>query len=441
MSARAGRSFGANILITFGFVGLLTALAFGNSVIVARMVGAEGRGLYALAVAALGILIPIANLGLSFSSTWALGQGREPRDVVSLVHLWSGGVLVVCGLLVLPLFLWFRGLPEVEWALVAVATLITLPAAVYGDNTRGVFLGLNQVVRYNAVQTANVLVLLVANLTLLGIGPRAVLLTLVLGYWIPATVIFLGHLRHIGKLRLPPRDFVREQAGYGVKATGTHFVEVLLLRLDYLLVTPIVGVVAIGLYSVADQIATVMAWGGQVAGRLMLAESAADSEGEVARKKLGLGVRLLLCVVALAALGAAATGWYLIPVVFGEEFRDAYLGMVILLPVAMLRGSSSLIGTYLMGRNAMRPVLVAGGVAVAVILVASPLAALAGGWRAVAGVRVVAVALQLSLTARAYRLESGERFRWLLNGEDLKALGNWVAARRARRAASRPPEP
>ncbi|MCO4769962.1 MAG: oligosaccharide flippase family protein [Deltaproteobacteria bacterium] len=440
MSGRRGRSFGANVLISFAFTGLLTGLAFTNSVVIARWVGAEGRGLYALGVAALGILIPLTNLGLSFSSTWALGRRQSLRDVSSLNHLWSGFVLLVSGVLVAGGLLWFGGIPEVEWALVAMVALGTLPAAVYSENTRGVLLGLGQVVRYNTVQTLQVVALLVGNLTLLGFGPRAVLLTLVLGYWAPAVLLLLGHVPHALKLTVPPKGFRQTQIGYGVKATGTHLVEVLLIRLDYLLVTPIVGVAALGLYSVSDQIATVMAWGGQIAGRMMLAESSADQEGENARWKLGLGVRTLIVVVGVAAIGAAATGWWIIPTVFGAEFESAFVGMLILLPAAVMRGSTALIGTYLMGRNVIRPVLVAGAAAIVVIVVGSPLAAWAFGWLGVAAVRVLAVFVQLALIARAYRATTGERFRWVLDGDDISALVTWTKVRFERVRGPRPPE-
>jgi|GEM_PF-2071980 len=436
MTQRRGRSFGANVLISFAFTGLLTALAFTNSIVIARWVGAEGRGLYALGVAVLGVLIPLTNLGLGFASTWAIGRGESIPRVVSLNHLWSAVVLLICSTLVGGALLRFQGVPEVEWALVGLVALITLPAAVYSENARGVMLGLGQVVRYNGVQTLQVIALLIANLTLLGIGPQAVLLTLVIGYWVPAFIVLLGHVPKLAEASWPPKELRKSQVGYGVKATGTHLVEILIIRLDYLLVTPIIGVAALGLYSVADQIATVLAWGGLVAGRMMLAESSSDRAGDAARWKLGLGVRTLLLVVGVAAIFAASTGWYIIPTVFGEEFAPAYIGLLILLPAAQLRGSTALIGTYLMGRSVLRPVLIAGAAAIAVIAVGSPIAAHFFGWRGVAVVRVIAYAVQLVLTARAYRQATGESFRWILDRDDVNALAAWARLRLAKRRGS-----
>ena len=443
MSKRGGRSFGANILISFAFTGVMTLLSFGNSVVVARMVGAEGRWLYAIAVAALGIAIPIGTLGLAFSSTWALGQGRSTAKVVTLNHLWFGALLLLCLSVAGGTAAWSGGLPTSEWLLVTFACAVTLPAAVYCENTRGVFLGLNQAVRYNAAHSAIVLVLLAANLLLLGWGPKAVLLTLGLSYWSIALVMLLGHLPHLAKARWPGRELTTESVRYGSQATGSHLIEVLLLRLDYLLVTPVVGMVAIGLFSVADQIATVLAWGGLVAGRMMLAQSAADPTGELSRRKLGLGVRTLILVVGLGALGVAATGWWVVPFVFGEEFRASVPGMLIMLPSAMIRGPNALISSHLIGRNVIRPVLLAGAVSVVAMAVLAPVAAVFFGWLGVAAARIVVVAIQLAINVRAHARDSGEPMRWVFDRDDFRALQTWARARlaRGRRGSGEPPEP
>ena len=426
------RSFGAEVLISFGFTGLFTLFALTNSVVVARMVGAEGRGLYALIVAVLGVAGPFGTLGLNYASTWAVGNGRPVAQVAALNHIWSGIVLLLGALGAGALTFWYGGLPDVEWALVAIASCVTLPAAVYAENTRAVLLGLKQVVRYHTVQAAYGVVLLAANIALLGWGPRAVLLTLAISYWLPASVLLLGHLPHLRKAVLPTRAFARESVWYGMRTSATNLAENALMRLDYILVAPIVGVVAIGLYSTADQIVGILAMGGMVAGRMMLAESANDPEGTATRRKLGLAVRTLLLVVTIGAAGAAATTWFLIPFVFGEEFAPSYTGVLILLPCALARGAYSLISTYLIGRNVIRPVLIAGATSVCLLAVLSPLGALTLGWHGMAVARSVVYALQLILTIRAYHAESDERMRWLFNREDANALGNWARARLGR---------
>ena len=440
MSTGSGRSFGANILISFAFTGLMTVLSFSNSVVIARMVGAEGRGLYALAVAVLGIGLPLGNLGLSFSSTWSLGQGRSVEEVASLNHVWAGLLLLPGAMVAGGTLWWFGGLPEAEWALVAIACATTLPSLIYLDTTRHVFLGLNQVIRYNSVQLSTVTGLLVANSLLLGWGPKAVLLTLVVAHWGPTTFLLLAHLPQVARAVLPSREFVGESVRYGVKATGSQIVEVLLLKMDYLLVTPIVGMVAIGLFSVADQIATVLAWGGLIAGRMMLAQSAADPTGEQSRRKLGLSVRTLLVVVGSGALVIGATGYWLGPGVFGDEFQAAVPGVLLLLPTALIRGSTGLISGHLIGRNVIKPVLTAGIVSVGLMLVFSPLAALAFGWLGVAVVRVVVVVVQLVLIVRANGQDSGERMRWIFNGEDYRSLRTWLRARLGRAGGGPPQE-
>ncbi len=432
MSGRR-RSFGANVLVSFGFTGLMTVLAFSNSVVIARLGGAEARGLYALGVAILGVSAPVLSLGLSTAATWAIGQGRNLAQIITLNHLWSGLLLLLSAAVLGGMAWWFEGVPTEGWGFVAFASIATVPSIVYLENARGAFLGLDQVVRYNAVHALTVTLNLLLNVALLRLGAWAVLVALGGSYWLISLIFLIGHARHVRSFSIPERPLVKESMGYGVKTSGSNLIEILIIRLDYLLVEPILGVVAVGLYSVGDQLTTVLAWGGMVAGRMMLAESARDSEGTKARRKLGLVVRTMFIVVGLLAVGAAATGYWIIPAIFGAEFKESYYAMLILLPAALLRGGSGLVGTYLMGRNVIRPVVVAGASGVALMAVFAPLAAWQVGWLGVAVVRVAAMFVQLALNASAYRIEVGEPIRWIFNGEDLEALQNWVRARLRKR--------
>lgn len=429
-----GRSFGASVLISFGFTGIFTVIALANSIIVARMVGAEGRGLYALGVSVLGLLAPFSTLGLAHSSTWAVGRGKPQSEIVTLNHLWSACVLLLGGGVSGGIFWWSGGLPESNRALVAMVAALTIPASVYAETTRGVLLGRKEVVRYHLVQAVIVVALLISNLTLLRLGPRAVLLALSLSYWLPAVGLLLLHVSKVRLASFPALEHVSEWVRYGLQTSATTMFENALLRLDYLLVSPLVGVAAIGLYSTADQISVILAWGGLIAGRMMLTESANDPTGEASRRKLGLAIRTLLVVVGLGTVGAAATGWFLIPLVFGEEFSAAYVGLLFLLPSAPIKGCYALISTYLLGRNAIRPVIIAGGAATLGLVVLSPLAAMRFGWVGVAAAKTLVLVVQMVLTVRAYEAETGEPIRWMLDGADVAALKNWAQSRLSRRS-------
>lgn len=427
-----GGSFGRDVLVTFGFTGLFAVVALCNSIVVARTVGTEGRGLYALLVAVLALAIPIGSLGLHYAAVYTVGRSRPIAQVVVLGHLWPAVVALVGFSFVGAVYLFHGGIPEATWLRVAMAAALSLPSALYVENVRGALLGQKKVVLYHSIQLVVGGGLLLLNLALLQRGVAWVLVTLIFSYGIPAALLTLLHLPKLSKAQLPSRDLIKESTSYGISAAGTLMSEAALTRLGFLLIVPVVSVADIGLLSTADLIIQQIAWGGMLAGRMMLAQSANDPDGAKSRAKVGLAVRLFTVVVICGGLFAAGAGWWIIPFVFGEDFAPAYIGMLILLPSAVSRGAYALTSQWLMGQGQVSAVMRAGWSAVAVDAVLSVIAGYFFGWLGVAVVKVIAGGVQLLLTYRALVAYSGEGFRWVLNAEDVRALYAWVRARLAR---------
>ena len=282
---KTGR-FGRDVLVSFVFMGLQAGLAAVNSIIIARMVGPEGRGLYGLAVAILALAWPLAALGQQGSTVFLLGKGR-PAGAVAGFNLLLALLLVPLGLGTGALAWNFGASTGAVTASAICAAALCVPAAVHFETTRHDYLGRKRVLAYNACQVLLTGTLLVLNLTLLGHGPRWVLVTLTAS-WVGVAAV-LGLLRALSKprLQLPSKELVRESLRYGTREAASRFSEAALTRVDMLILAPIVGLSALGIFAIADQIANLMSWLGVAAGRMMFAHSAQD-DGVAVRRKLGL---------------------------------------------------------------------------------------------------------------------------------------------------------
>jgi len=163
----------------------------------------------------------------------------------------------------------------------------------------------------------------------------------------------------------------------------------------------------------------------------MVAESALDKEGVGSRVKLGIVVRLILPFMTLAVLGGAATFWYLIPLVFGEAFRESYIAFLILMPTAVCKSIQTQFSTYLTGQGHQKRVIGAGIAGVATDVVVLLILVPAIGWTGAAYAKVLGYMVQLFFVVRAYRVHEpeGERLRWLLGRSDIDFLTGWVRAR------------
>jgi O-antigen/teichoic acid export membrane protein len=431
-------SYGRSVLISVAAVVAMSLMALANNIAIARFTGPEGRGMYGVAVAIGALALPIASVGLGSATTWQLGRGRSLAQLLQLA--WRATLISVALALatagVVSLGLRLSWEETALWAVLAAG--LALPAQVIVEFGRGVSLGQRRPLAYNLCSAAVIAVLLGLNLTTAVRGATWVLINLVIANWVVA-VILVGLSLRAG-LERPSRALVRSSLAYGIRSAAVALGDAALLRLDYLLAAPIVGLAALGIYAIADQISHLMAWAGLLAGKMMLPEAASDDDGRRSLAKLGLACRLLLAVSSLGALVAVAAGSWLIIALFGVDFAAAYWALLILLPATPAKGLHALIATWLQGRGVQQPIVRASAVAVALEAVTVIVGALTLGWLGVALAKSCAYLVQLGLSLRALRIHRRDHGlndddhllpggRWLLNREDIAGLRRWLVAR------------
>jgi O-antigen/teichoic acid export membrane protein len=441
--------YGGSVVVSVIAVAAISVLALGNSIVIARAVGPEGRGLYGLTVAIGALALPVASVGLGSATTWQLGREQPHAQLLSLarsVCLLSLALALVVAASCLGLF--ELGLEHATlWAVAAAA--LTLPAQVTVDIARGFLLGQRRAIAYNvsaAVVVAILLGLNVAAAVLRLPGHLWVLGNLIVANWVMALWMAVASLR--SPSQRPEPALVRSSLSYGWRSGLVALGDAALLRVDYLVAAPFVELAAIGIYAIADQISHLMSWVGLMAGKMLLPEAASDgADGQRSLAKLALACRVILAAVVFGALVAIGLGRWLIELLFGPEFSDAYVGLLVLLPATACKSIHALVSTWLQGRGDQHPVVRASLVAVVVEVVAVAGLAFGFGWLGVAAAKTGAYAVQLTLSLIALRqhrarlpefdghvLPGG---RWLLRPSDVRALNTALAERRARRAQAR----
>ncbi len=429
-SERVARgTFGSDVVVSLFFYAALLGIALANNVAIARFVGPDGRGLYGLAVAIVALAGPIAAMGLPAATVYFIGRGEPPRAVAGL-NLLLFGALAPLALGIAGTGMILLGTPPAEAMMFAtVVAIAVIPASVYLECERSHFLARRRVLAFNLCHTALALLLLSLNLTTLATGTQWVLYNLLLSYWVVASALLLRRI--IVRPTSPSRQLVRSSFRYGLRAATIRALESGVLRFDYLLMTPFVGLAEIGIYAIADQITHMMATVGITAGRFLFAESAADERGERTRAKLELASRLVLVLILVGALVAATSFWWLIPILFGTAFAPAYVGVLILIPASLMRNLYFLFSTYLAGQNLQAPAMRGSGAALAAEVALVVAGAMAFGWHGAAIAKSIATIIQFTWVYRAYRDLTREygSFRWTLNRADLAILRGWLAAR------------
>ena len=311
------------------------AVGFVASVLIARALGAEGRGLYALPIAMLGIVLALSHVGLEHANVFLAA-----RDV-SLRKLWASDALAA---LVVSALAWavvagvrvvggpdvFGGLPDV-WLAVTFVQVPFLLMSLYWTSILQLGDRFRTAVTATAVGTALQAAIVVPMFLADALTPFRVLL---LG-WVANGATWLLLLWAGGRAGLasfaPDRDVLRRGLAFGIRAQGATLFTFLLLRVDQVLVQRRLGFEELGLYSLAVVLAEVLFLATEPFAGSLLPHQVGAGRGDD-RRLSDATARMTLVVAVLVGVVAWVAAPHAIRFAYGERFVEATWAFRWLLP-------------------------------------------------------------------------------------------------------------
>ena len=314
---------------------VLLALSLLTSVAVARALGPQGRGLYAVAMA-MGIIgVQFGNLGLHASNTYYLAQNRSllPQLVGNslAVSLGLGGMLAICALGIFSL--WPR-LAPLEGGLLWMG-LAWIPIGLAFLLMENLLLGLQDVRSYNKVETLNraLALTLIGSLIFLHRTTAqsvfvATLFALLLSVgW---TVRLLWH--RVNLFPEPSLSLLWSHLQIGIRAYLIALFGYLLLRIDLLMVKYLLGAEQAGYYSIASTMGDYILMLPTVIGLILFPRLSAltkhrEKFSEAIKVSIGTAMALIP-ILAFSGLAARPV----VHILFGKAFLPAVGAFLWLLP-------------------------------------------------------------------------------------------------------------
>jgi len=335
---KVGETFVTRILLLG--VGLIT------SVIVARVLGPEGRGFYAVAATIAAMGVQFGNLGLHASNTYYVARDRALLPALIgntiVVSLAFGGIGILLSWIILSL--WPQLVPI--HGLLLKLSLMWIPFGLAYMLLQNLLIGIQEVHTYNKIElTTKILgvsfiglVVFIKNITVEMIF-LAGLVTLIIG--------FIWALRRL-LIRIDNRPFLsfslfKNNIRYGLKAYGAAFFFFLVLRFDILIVKYMLGAEQTGYYSVAVNMAEVIYLFPIVVGTILfpyLSELHNFREKWSRTKKVTLHMAIVILPLLIAA-GLFAKP--LIQGLFGRNFLPSVPAFLWLLPGIFFLGTETII--------------------------------------------------------------------------------------------------
>jgi O-antigen/teichoic acid export membrane protein len=352
--------------------GGLFALSLATNVILARSLGPERRGIYAVAVLIPSILTLLTSLGIGAANVFYISRATLDKRRVVGVSIAAAVVLgaIAYGLLVLVMALtgWrtLIGIDDRYLLLAAASTPFALAAAFM----QGVLQGEGRFRDFNAVLLCQY-VSLTAFLAIMLFVPGDHLFGSI-GAWTASTVLtglvgvaLVG--RHTQISVSVDQATAKTLLRYGSVVYLSTLSSFLNYRFDLLLVNAFAGATQAGLYAVGAGLAEVI-WFLPNSASIVLAPRVAAASEEVSADLASRATRSVLALTVASALVMAAITPAAIYIFFGPAFSPSAVAVWLLLPGIVTFSVWKMMSSYLLGRSLLKQDLLAAVAAMVVTI-------------------------------------------------------------------------
>jgi O-antigen/teichoic acid export membrane protein len=351
----------------------LLAIGLATTVAVARVLGPDGRGAFAIAAATTAIGIQIGNLGFHAANTRHAAQQKD--DLGGLVANSLLISVVVGG--TIGLIVWLVGTISPQLAVVDSLSLalaaVGIPVGLAYLLLQHLLLGIGRIGTYNKLDLMTRLILVGALAA--AIWARALSVPIALAATLAGVLVgglvAAVRLRRESSDRVALRpDLIRRMLGFGSKAYLAALLSFLVLRADLLLVGWIRGSADAGYYSIAVALGDLVYLLPVVVGTLLFARLSAIPDDRTRRGLIRLSARTLAPLMTIFCVIAAFVAGWAVSILYGPTFEPSVDPFRWLLPGILALSIYSLLANYF-AASGMPLVAIAapfGGLVVSVVL-------------------------------------------------------------------------
>ncbi len=405
------------LLTVVGSDGFSIAIRLVSAVIVARWVGADGRGILAVLYATPMLMQGLFSIGLREAFAFHLANILQQRKAIISTTLLLAGLSCLIGVLVSNFYGNFLTKNTYDPVLIALASF-NLPMNIMLELVRGYFLSQKKFWKFSSVIVFSSLFRLPAVILLVVVFDLGVLGAILADLICPVLGLIWIYLLDLKEKKLevaPKRALLPKIISMSSRYAVTALIVVAQPRVGILVLETVSTTAAMGIYAVASTLAEMMANLSRAVQtvsfthRLGVADSAAADELLIRRARLSF---IMLFAGACAALPAP----FVVPLIFGSEFAEAGWLLLWFLPGLVLGGVAKVIAADVAARGTPLKTVWATGpsLAVNVVLALSlaPHYGPAGAAAAVSAAQLVELALCIALYSKVSGVRASAFFEF-----------------------------
>ncbi len=343
--------------LIFKAVAMVAGLAV--SIVIARVLGPEGRGVYALVMTIIVMSSSLGVFGLLSANTFFVAKNEMMARTVgtqSLVASLCGGVLSIVLIFVMkkvdPNI--FAGLNDTVFYL----AFAMIPLFLWGNLFSFAYLGRGKILAFSTFETGQRVIFFVLSVLLLWYFQKSfeTYLTAVLsliGILVVAYVI--NYFRDVSPGPIYESGYTSISLGYGIKSYAATLLTLAVTRSGVLFTNYFGGNEAAGFFAVAQQISELVIIIPTLVGTVLFGRI---SKGDCYHLT-PMVLRSITAIFIPLTLMLFLVGDWMIIAIFGEAFRSAIMPLKIMIPGAFLLGLEVVMANDIAGRGYPWPAVLA----------------------------------------------------------------------------------
>jgi len=353
-------NFTKNTITTIITQALQIFLSIGISIIIARTLGPEKMGVYAIIILLPTILITFTKFGIDSATVFYVGKKKySPRVIFGnniITSLLISTFAIIIGLAVI-LFFGNKVFPDIKKEYLLLS-LSLIPFNLFFAFTINIFLGLQKIKKYNFIQLLHtfIFLLLIATL-LLGFHPeiKTAIIANLLAITIICIFLFFLTKKQLGGIAFHiKKSLLKKFFSYGSKIHLINILSFLHLKIDVLMINIFLNPLAVGFYFIAATSAEKIMLISRSAGRVLFSRVSSETNKKKIKKFTPIVCRNVLWITILIAIFLFFGSRLLIILFYSEEFFKSILPFQILLIGMIGISGSRILFDDLAGRGRLK---------------------------------------------------------------------------------------
>lgn len=347
------RNFFKDGVSVFGTQLFILVIGFVSGIILARVLGPDGRGIFASLLVYPTIIVSLLSLGVTQAIVYFLGTKKYSDSEIIGVVLLLLLILSIVGVFLSIIIFSFIKNPDFNQTLILLSSL-SIPAQLTLNYSSGILVGKQQISKYNKITslaplfnfTLIALFVLFGGINVLG----AVLAILLAQCLLALYALKLINRERALKIRYLP-ELIKKTLSLGFVYAISSFILNLNYRADIIILQQLSNASEIGQYTIGVNFAELLWQLPAALGVVIFSYSANSKDSDKFSRDLVKIMRITFPIVLIGSTILYFVSDYIIPFLYGKEYIPSIKMLKLLLPGIVIMSLFKIIDMDLAGKG------------------------------------------------------------------------------------------